>query len=162
MKHFRLWFLSCAVLLLAGCQKNDTASAGKPVAVHHEHKPPHGGAPVELGEEENHVEFVRDAANGKLQAFVMDGELENFVRIAAPALEVTAKVSGRDEKMTLQPVANNATGEKVGDTSLFEAQADWLKTTANFDAVLVAITIRGKTYTNIIFNFPKGSDENKK
>jgi len=121
-----------------------------------------GGAPVELGEEENHVEFVLDAPNGRLQAFVTDGELENFVRIDAPSLEVSGQIAGRGEKLTLQPIANDATGEKVGDTSLFEVEADWLKMTPTFDAVLKEITVNGKTYTNISFNFPKGNDESKK
>jgi hypothetical protein len=71
-------------------------------------------------------------------------------------------VAGKEETLTFQPVANNATGEKVGDTSLFEAQADWLKSATNFDAVLKEITVRTKTYTNISFNFPKGSDEGAK
>ena len=87
--------------LLAGCSKTQTTTPAPGAAHHHEHHPPHGGAPVELGEEQNHVEFVLDAPNGKLQAFVMDGELENFVRIAAPSLEVTAKVGGHDETLTL-------------------------------------------------------------
>jgi hypothetical protein len=157
--------LLCVALLggfLAGCSKNERPPPAKAAAPHHEHKPPHGGAPVELGEEENHVEFVFDAASGKLQAFVIDGELENFVRIAAPSLEVTATVSGREEKLVFQPVANSATGETIGDTSLFETQADWLKATPVFNAVLKEITVHGKTYTNVPFNFPKGSDEGAK
>ena len=162
MKNLTLNCIVLAVGFLAGCSKTETAAPVKEAVHHHEHKPPHGGAPVELGEEENHVEFVLDAPNGKLQAFVMDGELENFVRIAQPSLEIAAQVSGRQEKLMLQAVANHATGEKVGDTSLFEAQADWLKTTPVFDAVLKEITVHTKTYTNIAFNFPKGSDEGKK
>ncbi len=152
--------LSAAVI--AGCSKTETAPPANEAAHHHEHKPPHGGAPVELGEEEYHVEFVRDAAAGKLQAYVMDGELEFFVRIAAPSFEVAAQLAGKEETLTFQPIANNATGEKVGDTSLFEAQADWLKNATNFEAVLKEITVRTKTYTNISFNFPKGSDEGAK
>jgi len=151
--------LALSAALIAGCSKTETAPPAKEAAHHHEHKPPHGGAPVELGEEEYHVEFVRDAAAGKLQAFVMDGELEAFIRIAAPSFEVTAQVDGKPEVLLFQPIANNATGEKVGETSLFEAQADWLKRTATFDAVLKTITVRTKTYTNVSFNFPKGSDE---
>jgi hypothetical protein len=92
----------------------------------------------------------------------MDGELDNFVRINAPVVEITAQVSGQREKLRLQPVANNATGEKVGDTSQFEARADWLKATSRFDAVLKEITVHGKTFTNILFNFPKGNDVKSK
>jgi hypothetical protein len=162
MKIKPLLCLIAAAGFLAGCSKSENAAPAAQAAHHHEHHPPHGGAPVELGEEQNHVEFVLDANNGKLQAFVMDGELENFVRIAAPSLKVTAKVGGHDETLTLHPVANSATGEKVGDTCLFEAQADWLKTTRQFDAVLKQITVNGAAYTNVAFNFPKGSDEGAK
>jgi hypothetical protein len=145
-----------------GCSKSERPSAANAPVHKHEHHPPHGGAPVELGEEEYHVEIVGDGNAGKLQAFVLDGELENFVRIAEPSLEIDAQVSGRQEKLALAPVPNNATGEKVGDTSLFEGTADWIKTTPIFDAVLKEITVRGRIYTNITFNFPKGSDEGGK
>ncbi len=162
MKILLLLGIVLAAGFISGCSKTETAVPPNPAAHHHEHKPPHGGAPVELGEEENHVEFVLDAPNGELQAFVLDGEMEDFVRIAAPALEIAVQASGRREHLVLQAVANHATGETVGDTSLFEARADWLKTTPAFDGVLKNITVHGKTYTNIAFNFPKGSDENAK
>jgi hypothetical protein len=163
MKITPLRAAAILLMLFNGCSKNENTAASGTAPVHkHEHHPPHGGAPVELGEEEYHVELVRDATAGKLQAFVLDGELENFVRVAEPSLEVDAQVSGHPETLVLTAVANNATGEKVGDSSLFEAQADWLKTTPEFDGVLKEITVRGKGYTNITFNFPKGSDEGGK
>ena len=163
MKPITLLGLALAASLVPGCSRPEDAAAPAKEAVHkHEHHPPHGGAPVELGEEEYHVEIVRDGPAGKLQAFVLDGELENFVRIAAPALEITATLSGQEEKLVFLPVANSATGEKVGDTALFEAQADWVKTTPAFDAVLKEITVRTKTYTNLAFSFPEGSDEGGK
>jgi hypothetical protein len=162
MKTSTLLCVALAAGLAGGCSKTEPGAPAKEAAHRHEHKPPHGGTPVELGEEEYHVEFVLDAPDGKLRAFVMDGELENFVRIDAPSVEITAQVSGQQEKLRLHPVANNATGEKAGDTSLFEARADWLKTTRTFDAVLREITVHGKTYTNILFNFPKGNDDNSK
>lgn len=148
---------------LFGCSKPDETAAPKSEAVHkHEHHPPHGGTPVVLGDEEYHVELVLDATTGNLQAFVFDGELENFVRVPAKSIEIDAQVSGREEKLDLRAVPNTATGEKVGDTSLFETQADWLKTTPTFDAALKEIAVRGKTYSNVKFNFPKGNDEDAK
>jgi len=163
MKMIPLLATATLLILFSGCSKNENTAVSGTAPVHkHEHHPPHGGAPVELGEEEYHVELVRDATAGKLQAFVLDGELENFVRIAAPSLEVDVEVAGRPEKLMFMAVANNATGEKLGDSSLFEAQADWLKTTPEFDGVLKEIIVRGKGYTNISFNFPKGSDEGGK
>ena len=148
------------VAVFAGCDRRESADRHQAEAVHHhEHHPQHGGTPVELGEEANHVEIVVDAPSGKLQAYVLDGEMENFVRIAQPSLQIVAKVAGREETLMLHAVASNATGEKIGDTSLFETQADWLKNTPQFDAVLKEITVGGTTYTNVDFNFPRGSDE---
>lgn len=146
-----------ALSLSAGCSK----VSGPPTvaAPHkHHHHPPHGGTPIELGEEDYHVELVLDAASGRLQAYVLDGEMENFVRSSAPKLEISATVAGKPAELALAAVANPETGETVGDTSLFECQADWLKTTGVFDAVLNEVVIRGTTYSNVKFNFPKGND----
>ena len=52
-------------------------------------------------------------------------------------------LGGKEEVLTFKAVGNNATREKVGDAALFEAQADWLKTTSPFDAVIKEITIQG-------------------
>ncbi|HEX4343076.1 MAG TPA: hypothetical protein VH255_06780 [Verrucomicrobiae bacterium] len=161
MKRCVILGFVAAAGFVAGCSK-PVPPAATEVVHQHEHHAPHGGTPVELGDEENHVEFVLDSADGKLQAYILDGELEDFIRIKMPALKLTAHVSGAEQTLVLRAVANGATGETVGDTSLFETQADWLKTTPQFDAVLDEITVQGKTYTNVTFNFPKGSDENAK
>ena len=155
------WLLLAAAWLLGtgGCSKQDPVAASGTQPVKHEHKAPHGGTPVVLGNEAYHLELVRDAATGTLQAFVLDGEMENFIRTNAPAVEITAIINGAPQTLTLKPVANAATGETVGDTSLFETRADWLKTTSQFDATVKSITIRGTTFTDVKFNFPKGNDK---
>jgi hypothetical protein len=163
MKYISLFSALLIAGFFCGCSKPTDTASSQPGAVHkHEHHPPHGGTPVVLGNEEYHVELVSDPAAGKLQAFVLDGEMENFIRVPDESIEIDAEVSGHPEKLKLQPVANSATGEKVGDTSQFETQADWLKTTTNFDAILKEIAVRGKTYSNVKFNFPKGNDEDAK
>lgn len=167
MKTFLRLPLATLFLALAACSKPGSKSAaaddphaGRDHAAHkHEHIPPHGGTPVVLGEETYHLELVRDAATGKLSLYVMDGELENFVRINAPSIEIVATIAGKPTPLLLQPVPNSLTGEKPGDTSLFEVTADWLKTTANFDAILTNIEIRGTPFTAVAFNFPKGNDK---
>jgi hypothetical protein len=89
---------------------------------------------------------------------VLDDEMEEFVRSNMPSFEVTAKVGGAEQTLVFKPVANPATGETVGDTALFIAHADWLKTTKTFDAVIKSVTLDGTEFTNVAFNFPKGSD----
>ena len=152
-----LFTAAMVVLGTTACSK--TAAPATASAPHkHHHHPPHGGTPVELGEDEYHVELVFDEGTGKLQAYVLDGEMENFVRSTAPRIEITATVAGKTRDLELVAVPNPETGETVGDTSLFESQADWIKGSGPFDAVLREVTIRGTTYSNVKFNFPKGND----
>ena len=146
--------------LLAGCGRADAPKPG--TSGKHEHKPPHGGTPVVLGNEEYHLELVLDGAAGRLQAYVLDGELENFIRVPEGSFEIHAKLPSKSETLVFRAVASSATGETVADTSLFEAQADWLKATTAFDAVLKELIVRGRKYENVAFNFPKGNDIDEK
>jgi hypothetical protein len=102
--------------------------------------------------------LVLDPATGKLFAYILDGELENFIRIPAESFIVTAQLPDGAQSLVLKAVANSATGEKVGDTALFEAQADWLQATPTFDAAIAELTVRANTYRHVTFNFPKGND----
>ena len=142
---------------LAACAKKDE-HAGHDHSAHtqHAHAAPHGGTLIELGEHAFNVELVRDAATGKLTAYLLDGHAENFVRVSAPSFEITATVAGAKKTLTLVAVANAATGEKIGATSQFEATADWLKTTAGFNGVITALTIRDNAFKGVAFTFPQG------
>jgi hypothetical protein len=144
--------------LLTGCGEGKPAASQPPAEHKHEHKPPHGGTPVVLGNEEYHVELVLDAPAATLQAYIMDGELENFVRVTAESFEVAVQSPDQKAALLFKAIPNQATGEAVGDTALFEARADWLKFATNFDGVLRELTVRGTKYQNISFNFPKGND----
>src|SRR5688572_15561075 len=121
------------MVALAGCGKKSESAAGKSGG--HAHVAPYGGTLIELGDHAYSLELVRDAAAGKLTAYVLDGHAENFVRIKAPALELIAMPGGKYTPLSLKAVANTATGETVGDTSQFEMQADWLKTVGEFAGI---------------------------
>lgn len=141
----------------SGCAKQSPSAPSGPPAGH-EHHAPHGGTAVELGEEAYHLEFVLDASAGRLTAYVLDGEMENFIRVRAPSFEIIATLGAEKRPLLFRAAANPATGETAGDTSQFEAQADWLKNTPVFDAVLTRLEIRGTTFTAVAFNFPKGNE----
>jgi hypothetical protein len=145
-----------AALLFIGCSRAVAPAGAAPH--HHQHHPPHGGTAIELGNEEYHIELVFDETSGTLQAYVLDAEMENFVRSPVPSIEISATVKGVGRSLVLAAVANPETGETVGDTSLFEAPAGWVKSSGPFDAVLNSITIRGSTFTHVRFNYPKGND----
>ena len=148
-----------ALSAFAACSKTAPATAVDAPIPPHQHHPPHSGTPVVLGAELYHLELVRDAATGKLTAYVLDGELENFVRVKAASFEIVTTLGSMRQPLTVHAIANPATGETVGDTSQFEAQADWLRTTATFDAILTSLEIRGTIFATVAFNFPKGNDK---
>ncbi|MBI5767676.1 MAG: hypothetical protein HZA93_07760 [Verrucomicrobia bacterium] len=149
--------VAAALAFLSACSKHDDHAGHAHATAQHAHTAPHGGTLVEIGEHAYNLELVRDAAAGKLTVYVLDGHAENFVRIKSPSLEIAASGGASKRLLALRAVANSATGETVGDTSCFEAQADWLKTESTFDASLAAIEIKGTNFTAIAFNFPKGA-----
>jgi hypothetical protein len=158
MNRTALLILGLAIALFASCRR-EPSDRPTDMAVHkHEHKPPHHGTPVVLGTEQYHVELVLDQPAGRLQAYILDGELENFVRVPAESFEIAAFLNGKEQVLTFKAVANNATGETVGDTALFEARADWLTTNTTFDGVLRKLAVRGTAFEHVTFNFPKGND----
>jgi hypothetical protein len=147
-----------AVLVATGCGRKSTHGDHDHAGHAHEHVAPHEGTVVVLGDEAFHLEFLRDADAGTLTAYVLDAHLESFIRLPMPGFQVVALPTSNPRALEFKAVASAATGETVGDTSQFVAQADWLKTTAEFDAVLTSLTIRGTTFSAVKFNFPKGND----
>lgn len=123
----------------------------------HQDQPPHGGTPVVLGDEAFHLELVRDSATGTLQAYVLDGEMEDFIRIGAARLDLEVERAGGSTSLPLLPVADPATGETIGNTCLFQAKADWLKTTDHFRGTFRNLKIQDQTFPKVDFRFPEGN-----
>jgi hypothetical protein len=155
MKASRVAILLVASgLLSGGCGRmSDRGASGEKPQMHRA-TPPHGGTPVPLGEDYN-LELICDSGSGTLSAYVLDDEMEEFIRSPNPSITIVAKADGGRRTLILGAVANAATGETVGDTSLFQGQADWLKAAPRFEGNLVGLTVRGTHFTNISFNFPK-------
>ena len=152
MKSTRLLLaLVATVLLTVSCSKSSDHGPGHAGA--HAHTAPHGGILVELGEHAYNLELLRDPATGKLTVWVLDGHAENFVRIASPTIELVAMPAGQFTPVSLKAMANTVTGETVGNTSQFEAQADWLKTAGEF-AGIVTVEIKGSKFEKISFVLP--------
>lgn len=126
---------------------------------HHAHAAPHGGALVELGDHEAHIEVVRDVERAELVLYVFDAHAENSVRVTHEGLTLSVQTStGESHEVTLLPVSNQLTGESPGYTSEFRGAAPWVLTNPDFTATLPAITIRGATYENISIVFPAGNE----
>ena len=151
------WMILAGMVALgqAGCSgghDHDHSHAGP-----HQHEPPHGGAGVTLGDEEAHIEFLADAEVGTITAWFFTPHMERYLRIKAESFEVLAKLPDGEVRLIFTAVANAATGETVGDTSQFVAGAAWLAGVEAFDAVLPEVSIQGRVYRSVAFNYPKGN-----
>jgi hypothetical protein len=154
-----------AMLALAVAALAAEAGEKKAEHDHKAHVAPHGGALVSVGDHFANVEFVLDAASGKLTAYVLDGCAENAVRIKQKELSLKFElVDGLDSTLELKmkSVGNVLTGETEGDSSQFEAQSDALKKVKTFEAILEAIEIKGQKAKDVDFNYPKGNEAGHK
>lgn len=144
-----------AALLWSGC--GDTGPTAATGGGHH-HDSVHGGVAVELGEHQFHLDFLHDPKVGTLTAWVMDAHVENFVRVPLKGIPVNVVAAGKTNALTLEPVANTASGETVGDTSMYRAEAAWLKEVQKFTATVPEVEIRGAKFSNVSFEYPKDDD----
>lgn len=126
----------------------------------HEHHAPHNGILIVLGEEFAHLELVLDKETGTLSAYSLDGEAENSAPLNQQ--EIVFKIMLRNTTsafdLTLKAVANPLTGETVGNTSEFKAQADALKGLSEFKGMIVDVVTKGQDFKDVSFDFPEGND----
>lgn len=146
-----------ALALLNGCKDSESHGSQPSAHKHEDHAPPHGGTPVIVGEDRFHLELVLDPVAARMQAYVLDGHLDNYVPVAETNLLLVAKFGGNEEKLSFHRAIDPASGKIPERSSLFEGTAAWLGTTRAFEGSLPTITLNGMTFTNISFSFPKGS-----
>lgn len=127
-------------------------------AAGHVHVAPHGGALVVLGEEALHVEFVLDA-DGRISAYVLDGEAVAAVRLAEDALTLQVTLPDAPAfELRLDAVASALTGETVGDTSEFGATEARLAGQKRFSGLLGPLEARGVSFEAVPFTYPEGNE----
>ena len=125
--------LTAVALTGMGCSKEEEHGHGG-----HAHEPKNGGVLVEVGRHQFNFEILSDASTGKLTVWVLDAHAENYVRIPAPTLQVSASVDG---------------GEKVGDTSQFEGSAEWLKKGGGFSGMVKSVQLGGQSFGDVAFKY---------
>lgn len=119
-----------------------------------EHKAPHGGVLLEVGEEIAHLELVHDAKEGKATIYVLDGKAEKAVAIKdAPKINLMTADGAK------QIVTKAVEPDKEGLASQFEAKDDALK--ADPLKGRIAITIGEKKYNVELKEGEDGHDHGK-
>jgi hypothetical protein len=147
----------CTSFIVAGCNKSSQTTAQKTGDHGHEHPsgPPHGGTPVKVGEHDFHLELVNDPQVGKMLAYVLDDHMEHAESVPPTTFDLIAIIAGREHRATFNP--GEASTPSTTNISVFSANADWLKTATNFEGVIPTITLKGETFTNVTFTYPKGT-----
>lgn len=159
----RLLTSLAAVIALAvaftGCAKksseSDHAHAADDHHHSHNHQAPHGGTLVPLGDHQFNLEFVHDATAGKLTAYLLDAHAANFIRSPLAAIDLVVDRNGTPTPLALVAVANTATGETVGNTAEFSAEADWLKNAGPLQLTIPVLMFRNATFTNVTARLEK-------
>ncbi|HTB35319.1 MAG TPA: hypothetical protein VK842_10675 [bacterium] len=148
----RIWIVAAVAALLAA-----------PAAAH-EHHPPHHGSLQVLGDDFAHVEMVLDPQQGLLTAYALDGEAEEPVRLAQKELRVRLRLrpSGRTVDLALKAVANELSGETVGNTSQFEARSKALLGQTAFSGELARVDVRGALFSRVRLRHPEGNESEAK
>jgi hypothetical protein len=149
MRKFSLFLPLLVVAVFSSCTKSTHEHGG------HAHKAPHDGTLIELGDHAYNLELVRDTAAGKLTAYVLDGHASEFIRVPVPSFDLVVNSGGEKKSLTFRGVASTTTGETIGNTSQFEAQADWLKNASELTGVIPTIDIRGTKFDNVTVKLPK-------
>ncbi len=149
MRWKTLGFMALAVILTGGCDRRPKQA--DEVGHGHQHQAPHGGQLIEVGRHQFNIELVHDPVAGTLTLYTLDAHAENFVRTAMASITVLVQVAGQDHTLTLRPVANTATGETVGATSQYEAQAAWLQGVNDLTGTLTLLDFNGVEFRGIAF-----------
>lgn len=179
--------VAAGLLVSTGCQPEaaapvpptNNAAAHDEEGHHHHHshgeKGPHNGALVVIGDDAAHLEIVLDGETGKVTVYVLDGEAKNPIPIKAEKLEIAftkehehdhehehaagdkkAKEDELPETGSLVLLAVEPGGD--GMTSVYAGESEALKGADEFDAVLTSISIGGKEYAKVKFNYPEGNE----
>ena len=125
----------------------------EPAAEEHEeghaaHDPQYGGTLIELGAHEANIEIVLDAEAGKLTAYLWDAHVTGPARSDMKSIEVTCGQG----TFQLLPVANELTGETVGDTSKFEVTDEKLRGAKEVEGTIASLELMGLSFTETEFH----------
>ena len=124
------------------------------------HKPSHGGVLIEIGDHFANIEVKLDAETGTITAWTTGPHADQPKRLKQESIEATVTVGDQSADVAFAALPNSITGEKVGDTSQFEAQADLLKGADAFEITFKSITVSGQTFDNVTgqYKAPAGGE----
>ena len=98
------------------------------------------------------LELLIDESD-RLSIYILDAHAEGFVRISQATLEVSIKENNQSTVLTLDAVADSATGETVGDTSHFRTP-DSIQVARPFSGHVKSLVIGSHEYNQTKISYP--------
>jgi hypothetical protein len=117
----------------------------------HVHQAMRGGILMELGPHGSghNLELLQNN-KGEFEIFILDAHADNYVRIKQSIIELN--LADNNSTLTLNAVADPATGEKVGDSSLFRSSQS-VQNLLPMKAEIVDLKIGSSNYSNTPLSF---------
>lgn len=117
----------------------------------HVHQAMRGGILMELGPHGSghNLELLQNN-KGEFEIFILDAHADNYVRIKQSTIELN--LADNNSTLTLNAVADPATGEKVGDSSLFRSSQS-IQNLLPMKAEIVDLKIGSSNYSNTPLSF---------
>ena len=117
----------------------------------HVHQAMRGGILMELGPHGSghNLELLQNN-KGEFEIFILDAHADNYVRIKQSTIELN--LADNNSTLTLNAVADPATGEKVGDSSLFRSSQS-VQNLLPMKAEIVDLKIGSSNYSNTPLSF---------
>lgn len=142
--------------LLAGCGHDHDHDAPGHHHGGHAHHAPHGGALTMLGDHAFQIEVLPDPETGTISLYVLDGEAERFIRIAAESIAASVSSGEKSAELSFAAIANEATGETVGNTSLFRVSAPEWAGVERFRIQIDGLELLGQEFEGLELPYPEG------
>lgn len=160
MRSFAIFMSMLFITAIFGCNSEDgeltkitnvdlkeSKEIAKKDEEDHEHKAPHGGDLVELGDHEYSAEFVVNHDEHKLTIYVYDAHAENAVAIEQKEIVLSAVIYDKETEFKVPAVASG--DDKDAKASQFElADEELVDYLEEEDAEAdFSLTINGKEYS---------------
>ena len=147
--HFLSFIISTIFLSLIGCSDHANEHGSL-----HVHQPLRGGVLYELGKHGSghNFELVTNE-KGQLELFVLDAHAENYVRILQKQIDLQIiNPTNSTKVLPLHAIADPATGETVGNTSLFRSTSQ-VTALLPLSATMSSLKIGNSDYEKVSIEF---------
>ena len=147
----KVFIILCSIVLTFTWGCSEDRKKGGNSGGGHVHQAMRGGTLMELGPHGSghNLELLLNN-KGEFEVFILDAHAENYVRIEQSTIELN--LADNNRTLTLNAIPDPATGETVGNSSLFRSSQS-VENLLPIKAEMVNVTIGSSNYLNTPLSF---------